>query len=294
MKLYDLIHNTPWETIKEKLLKLYPDQTKSQSNLNGFESAYNDMLKLTPVEYDKYIYVPRNRDVSLMLPNKRQRYDPMAMPWCEMLSMEIKSAKLIPAAEMAAILICEMTFLEFSEKTIHKQIAKLNKSRESSRLVRLYFEAVIGAGACGRNIIRKAKRRKLPDTLALYSSPVNAKKSNLQMMMLKEIKIVVGLGGDTGINEVKEILNCPYVSRPKIELYAVMPLLKEGMIRNAVAGEQLRELTTMVGNVTLFELDSYKNYYENKYHKPCSLLQTINATDRLICKKLSLLSDYEK
>lgn len=218
----------------------------------------------------------------------------MGVPWCEMMSMEIKSAQSIPEAEMVAMLIWEMTFLGFSEKTVHKQIVKFKKSQESSRSVRLYHEAVIGAGACGRNIIRKVKRRKLPDTLAIYYSQVNAQKSNFQMMMLNEIKIVVGLGGDTGIKEIKEILDYPYVSRPKIELYAVMPLLKEGMIRNAVAGEQLRELTAMVDNVTLFELDQYKNYYENKYHKPCSLLQTINATDRLICKKLSLPSDYEK
>lgn len=138
------------------------------------------------------------------------------------------------------------------------------------------------------------KRRKHSNALVLYRQQIWDKNLRFQMMMLKEMKIVVGLGGDMGIKEVKEILNYPYVSRPKIEFYAVMPLLKEGMIRNAVAGEQLRELTAMVDNVTLFELDQYKNYYENKYHKPCSLLQTINATDRLICKKLSLPSDYEK
>lgn len=82
MKLYDLIHNTPWEMIKKQLIELYPDITKSESNLNGFKSAYNDMLQLTPVEADEYIYFGGRRceNVSLKLPDERQLYCPMDVP----------------------------------------------------------------------------------------------------------------------------------------------------------------------------------------------------------------------
>lgn len=295
MKLYDLIHGTPWQTIKESLIKLYPDITESKSNLNGFESAYNDMLKLTPVKCDKCIYFSRlyrdnsgclYRDVFLRLPNKRKQYSPMTTSWSEMLSMEIKSANPIPEAEMAATIIWEMTYFGFSEKKTEEWLEELEKRSKWTKKTMIYFEAVIGAGACGRNIIRKAKRRKFPDTLVLYYSQVK-NKLHFQMELLKEMKIVVGLGGNTGINNVKEILNYPYTNRPKIELYAVMPFLAEGKTRNSVAREQLQELTKMVDNVTLFELDQYKTYYEKRYHKPCSILRAINATDQLICKKLS-------
>lgn len=133
--------------------------------------------------------------------------------------------------------------------------------------------AVVGCGACGRNIsnlfkqkircediviIDYAKKRELlkwieEEQITQFFIEVTDVKRIFARNHIKKAILVVGLGGNSGIKEAKEMLKVTEELGVCVEIYAVIPLKCEGRTRFTRAQKQLKILNRVSDSVTLYD-----------------------------------------
>jgi hypothetical protein len=109
------------KAILERFFEIYPDQEKS---LSGYRKVLKQLRACKPSKTTMVLY-PRKWNTDAIDTKNGERYAIEFTKWEEWLSMPIKTK----TSGLTALCYClyEMTFCGFEQKTIQKEINKLNR-----------------------------------------------------------------------------------------------------------------------------------------------------------------------
>lgn len=145
MKFKDILKNTTWLRIENKLLELYPDE---KNNISGYEKVYNDLLLMKPKsqnisivlslhtdEFDNTEYVDVSGKNNFPEEDNNEHTFSLALEfaaWREWLGMDIEEDTLQNFSKLEIIAHClyEMTFVSFEEDEIQDKLKNLEKEVE--------------------------------------------------------------------------------------------------------------------------------------------------------------------
>jgi len=144
--LKDLIMSVSFESVREAILKLYPDQ---DINIDGYERVFQKLVILDPCDKDEKWVLDIRKCKSIF--NENETYwdvsglwltstDPEQLwglgytPWNQWLSMEVNEEQLniISVNEYIAHCLWEMTYSGFDEEEIQNKVEDLSKRVENA------------------------------------------------------------------------------------------------------------------------------------------------------------------
>lgn len=143
MKFSDIIKRNSWLSVELVFLQLYPKEIK---NISGYETVFNSLKTLSPMETDFSIVVSNEKDdfdneeyVHVCGYNNHSEDNEDESPnsyaleltdWSEWLGMDLDEKSLSEFTELEFISHClyEMTFFGFDQETIQEEMDKIERS----------------------------------------------------------------------------------------------------------------------------------------------------------------------
>ena len=154
----DIVRDCFFKSVKESLLRLYPEQKK---NINGYKNVFETLCVMRPRYNKEGMVIDIRRvgrgknayfDVSGLCLGKdiQQSYALEYTPWSKWLGYEVsqKVFKKMPKDEIAAHCLWEMTFAGFTQSKIRREINALKKQVQDikeGRVNTIPFEEVMAS-----------------------------------------------------------------------------------------------------------------------------------------------------
>lgn len=143
MKFSDIIKRNSWLSVELFFLQLYPKEIK---NISGYETVFDNLKTLSPMDTDFSIVVSNEKDdfdneeyVHVSGYNNHPEdnedespnsYSLVLTNWSEWLGMDLDEKSLSEFTELEIISHClyEMTFFGFDQETIQKEMDEMERS----------------------------------------------------------------------------------------------------------------------------------------------------------------------